>query len=70
MDFRASYGENITGDSWVMETDGRQQTLTHGANLGLATCPKNLKVVVLNGFGACFMGTKYSSSSSKWSEKT
>ena len=43
MDFRASYGENITGDSWVMRDIWQTTNITHGANLGLATCPKKFK---------------------------
>ena len=43
MDFRASYGEIITGDSWVMRDIWQTTNITYGANLGLATCPKKLK---------------------------
>ena len=43
MDFRASYGENITGESWVMRDIWQTTNITYGANLGLATCPKKLK---------------------------
>jgi integrase len=43
MDFRAGYGENITGESWVMRDIWQTTNITYGANLGLATCPKKLK---------------------------
>jgi hypothetical protein len=43
MEFRASYGENITGESWVMRDIWQTTNITYGANLGLATCPKKLK---------------------------
>jgi hypothetical protein len=43
MDFRASYGENITGKSWVMRDIWQTTNITYGANLGLATCPIKLK---------------------------
>jgi hypothetical protein len=43
MDFRASYGENISGESWVMRDIWQTTNITYGANLGLATCPIRLK---------------------------
>jgi hypothetical protein len=43
MDFRASYGERITGDSWVMRDLWQTTNIDYGAKLGLATCPKKLK---------------------------
>jgi hypothetical protein len=43
MDFRASYGEIINGDSFVMRDIWQTTNITYGANLGLATCPKRLK---------------------------
>ena len=43
MDFRASYGEKITGDSWVMRDIWQTTNIDYGAKLGLATCPKKLK---------------------------
>jgi integrase len=43
MDFRASYGENITGESWVMRDIWQTTNIDYGAKLGLATCPKMLK---------------------------
>lgn len=44
MDFRASYGEKITGDSWLMRDLFPTSNVTHGVRLGLATNPKKLKV--------------------------
>ena len=43
MDFRSSYGEEISGESWVMRDIWQTTNVTYGANLGLATCPKKLK---------------------------
>jgi hypothetical protein len=43
MDFRASYGEKITGDSWVMIDIWQTTNIDYGAKLVLATCPKKLK---------------------------
>lgn len=43
MDFRASYGEEITSESWVMRDLWQMTNITYGANLGLATYPKKLK---------------------------
>jgi integrase len=43
MDFRASYGENISGKSWVMRDIWQTTNITYGSNLGLATCPIKLK---------------------------
>jgi hypothetical protein len=43
MDFRASYGEKITGESWVFRDLWQTTNITYGANLGLATYPKKLK---------------------------
>jgi hypothetical protein len=35
MDFRESYGENISGESWVMRDIWQTTNITYGANLGL-----------------------------------
>lgn len=43
MDFRASYGEKITGESWVMRDLWQTTNMNYGSKLGLATCPKKLK---------------------------
>jgi integrase len=43
MDFRASYGEKITGESWVMRDLWQTTNANYGSKLGLATCPKKLK---------------------------
>lgn len=43
MDFRKSYGEVITGESWVMRDLWQTTNITYGAKLGLASCPKKLK---------------------------
>jgi hypothetical protein len=43
MNFRASYGEKITGESWVFKDLWQTTNITYGANLGLAGYPKKLK---------------------------
>jgi hypothetical protein len=43
MDFRASYGEEISGESWVMRDLWQTTNMNYGARWGLATNPKKLK---------------------------
>ncbi len=43
MEFRASYGEKISGESWLMRDIWQTTNIDYGAKLGLATCPKKLK---------------------------
>jgi hypothetical protein len=43
MDFRASYGEKITGSSWLMRDLWQTTNMNYGAKWGLATSPKKLK---------------------------
>jgi hypothetical protein len=43
MDFRGSYGEKITGESWVIRDIWQTTNIHYGARLGLATYPKKLK---------------------------
>lgn len=43
MDFRASYGENVTGNSWLMRDLWQTTNMNYGARWGLATNPKRLK---------------------------
>lgn len=43
MDFRASYGEKITGESWLMRNMWRTVSMKYGAKLGLAREPIQLK---------------------------
>jgi integrase len=43
MDFRASYGEKIAGESWVMRDIWQTTNINYGAKWGLATCPKKLQ---------------------------
>lgn len=43
MDFRASYGEKITGESWLMRNIWRTVSMKYGAKLGLAKQPIQLK---------------------------
>ncbi len=43
MKFRASYGESITGESWVMRDVWQTTNVNYGARWGLATIPKKLQ---------------------------
>ncbi|MDQ4074331.1 MAG: hypothetical protein M3162_08535 [Thermoproteota archaeon] len=43
MDFRASYGEEITKDSWVMRDLWKTTNITYGAKFGYARSPVKLK---------------------------
>lgn len=43
MDFRASFGETITGESWVMRDIWQTTNVSYGAKWGLATYPKKLQ---------------------------
>jgi len=43
MDFRASYGEKITGDSWIMRDLWQTTNINYGAKWGIAAYPKKLK---------------------------
>jgi integrase len=43
MEFRASYGEKITGDSFLMRDLWQTTNIDYGAKWGLATHPKKLK---------------------------
>jgi hypothetical protein len=42
MDFRKSFGEKITGESWVMRDIWQTTNMTYGAKFGLATAPRKL----------------------------
>ena len=43
IDYRTSYGERITGDSWVMRDLWKTTNITYGAKLGYAKTPIKLK---------------------------
>jgi len=43
MDFRASYGENVTGNSWLMRDLWQITNMNYGARWGLATNPRRQK---------------------------
>lgn len=43
MDFRAEYGEEITGESWLMLDLWQTSNMKYGAKFGLATLPKPFK---------------------------
>ena len=43
MNFRRSYGEMITGESWVMRDIWQTTNVKYGAKWGLATIPKQLQ---------------------------
>lgn len=42
-DFRSSYGEQISGSSWLMRGIWQTTDVNYGAKLGLASVPKKLK---------------------------
>jgi hypothetical protein len=43
MDFRTSYGEKITGESWLMRDTWQKIDNRHGNNIGMISHPKQLK---------------------------
>jgi hypothetical protein len=43
MDFRASYGEKITGESWLMRDTWQKIDTRYGNNIGMINYPKQLK---------------------------
>lgn len=43
MDYRASQGEKITGESWLMRDLWQTTEMNYGAKFGVATYPKQLK---------------------------
>ncbi|MDF0681668.1 MAG: hypothetical protein P0116_11970 [Candidatus Nitrosocosmicus sp.] len=43
MDFRASFGEKIIGESWIMRDIWQTTNVSYGAKWGLATYPKKLQ---------------------------
>jgi hypothetical protein len=47
MNFRASYGEKITGESWVMRDLWQTTNMNYGAKWGLATSPRQLKSLAI-----------------------
>ena len=47
MDFRVSYGEKITGDSWIMRDLWQTTNMNYGARWGLATNPKKLQGIAV-----------------------
>ena len=66
MDFRASYGEKITGESWLMRDIWQTTNINYGAKLGLATCPKKTKKQrYKTTFGESTVGTRHSSASQR-----
>lgn len=44
MDFRASYGEKITGESYLLRNKWRTSEMSYGARTGLAAYPKRFKI--------------------------
>jgi hypothetical protein len=47
MDFRASYGEKIDGESWLMRDLWQTTNMNYGAKSGLATNPKKLQSIAV-----------------------
>ena len=61
-----SYGETITGESWLMRDIWQTTNIDYGAKWGLATNPKKLKRQrYKTTFGTCLMGTGDSSTSQR-----
>ena len=48
IEFRKSFGEIITGESWLMRDIWQTTNITYGAKFGLATVPKQLKSIAIN----------------------
>jgi len=46
MDFRASYGEKITGNSWLMRDLWQTTNMNYGARWGLAINPKRFDILI------------------------
>ena len=44
LDFRASYGEKLTEDSWAMRDAWKTTNITYGAKLGYAKDPIKLQI--------------------------
>jgi integrase len=47
MDFRASFGEKITGDSWILRDIWQKTSIRYSHNIGMATNPKQFKSVAV-----------------------
>jgi hypothetical protein len=47
MDFRTSFGEVITGESWIMRDIWQTTNTSYGARWGLATSPKKLESIAI-----------------------
>jgi hypothetical protein len=47
MEFRTSYGEKITGESWLMRDLWQTTNQNYGARWGLATNPKKLQSIAI-----------------------
>lgn len=45
--FRKSYGENITQESWLMRYIWQTTNVKYGAKWGLATIPKKLESIAI-----------------------
>jgi len=47
MDFRASFGEKITGESWILRDIWQKTSIRYSHNIGMATHPKQFKSVAV-----------------------
>jgi len=47
MDFRASFGEKITGESWILRDIWQKTSIRYSHNIGMATKPKQFKSVAV-----------------------
>lgn len=58
MDFRGSYGETITGESWLMRDLWQTTNQNYGARWGLATNPKKLHSIAIKSCYLAHYGNK------------
>lgn len=47
MNFRASFGEKITGESWILRDIWQKTSIRYSYNIGMATHPKQFKSVAV-----------------------
>ena len=71
MDFRESFGEKITQESWVIRDIWQTTNVKYGAKWGLATMPKKLQSSAIKRLiDRVIMGTRNKTTAKKWREKT
>ena len=73
MDFRSSFGEEITGESWVLRNTWQKVKPRYGHRIGLAKYPKQFKstgIKTLVGRALQIQGIRPKLSLSKWQKKS